>query len=331
MKRFVVVLLIMALAVTLMSGCFKRQETAGKLKLAMVLPGSINDAGWNAAAYQGLMRLKEAGKADVAYSEGVAQADIETTLRDYAARGYELIIGHGFQFGDPIVKVSKDFPKARFWCINGAVQGPNYASLRFANWETDYVLGVLAAHMTKTNKLGGVAAQQIPSMVRPMEAFKAGAKSVNPNIKVTVTYTGSMEDVAKAKEATLALIDAGCDIIHQAADKAGHGVIEACVSRNVYVFGNTLDQNHLAPNHVLSSSLRNVDKLLELAIQHSKADPFVGKVYVFGLKEDAVSYAPFHGLDAKVPANVKALMAQTRQDILDGKSNVPILDNPTPD
>ncbi|NPV70245.1 MAG: BMP family protein [Firmicutes bacterium] len=333
MRRFGLVLLALALVAGLLAGCGGGSKPAGgtKMKIALVLPGSINDAGWNAAAYKGLMKMKDNGTADVAFSEKVAQADIETALRDYAAKGYQLVFGHGFEFGDPVKKVAPDFPKTYFICINGGVNGANFASMRFANWETDYILGVLAAKMTKSNKLGAVGAHQISSIVRPIEAFKAGAKSVNPNIKVSATYIGSWEDVNKAKEAALALIDSGCDFIHVNADAAAHGAYEACKSRNVLCIGNTNDQNHLAPTVMITSSLRNVDRMFELAVDMVKNNKFEGKVFLYGLKDNAVGWASFHDLDSKVSKEVKDLMEKTKKDIIDGKIQVPVLDKPTPE
>ncbi|HHY39404.1 MAG TPA: BMP family ABC transporter substrate-binding protein [Clostridia bacterium] len=239
------------------------------------------------------------------------------------------MFGHGFEFGDPVKKVAPDFPDTKFFVINGAVEGPNFASLRFANWETDYIIGILAAKMTKTNVLGCVAAFEIPSLVRPMEAFKLGAKSINPDIKIKHAFVGSWEDVNKAKEAALALIDQGADILHINADAAAHGALEAAKSRGVMAIGNTSDQNPLYPDTVLTSSLRNVDRMFELAIGAVEQGTFEGKVYLYGLKDGAVGWAPFHGFDSKIPQEVKDLMEKTKQDIIDGKIQVPQIDKPT--
>lgn len=299
-----------------------------KFKVALVLPGSINDAGWNAAAYNALMSLKDKGY-EVSFMEKVAQADIESALRDFAARGYQVVFGHGFEFGDPVNKVAPDFPDTKFFVINGAVEGPNFASLRFANWETDYMIGILAANLTKSNVLGCVAAFEIPSLVRPMEAFKLGAKSVKPDIKIMHAFVGSWEDVNTAKEAALALIDQGADIVHVNADAAAHGAFEACKSRGVMAIGNTSDQNPLYPDTILTSSMRNVDRMFDLAIGMVEDDTFEGKVYLYGLKDDAVGWAPFHGFDSQVPQEVKDLMEATKQDIIDGKITVPQIDKAT--
>ena len=100
----------------LVSGITSVASNQGELKLALVLPGSINDGGWNAAAYNALQGLKSSGNvSEIAFAEKVAQADIETNIRDFAAKGYDIVFGHGFQFGDPISAVAPDFPDTYFF------------------------------------------------------------------------------------------------------------------------------------------------------------------------------------------------------------------------
>jgi len=325
-KRLVIFITLLLICF-LVSGITLVASAQGELKLALVLPGSINDAGWNAAAYNALQSLKSSGNvSEVAFAEKVAQADIETNIRDFAAKGYDVIFGHGFQFGDPIVAVAPDFPDTYFFIINGAVFGDNYSSLTFANWQTDYIIGILAGKLTKTNKLGAVAAFEIPSLVRPLSAFKAGAKSVNDKVEVYATFIGSWSDINKANEAALALADQGCDIIHVNCDAAAHGAYEGCKNAGVYAIGNTADQNSLAPDTIITSSLRNVSILFELALDIVQSDKFTGAVYQFGLKDGATDFSSFHGLDNMVPQEVKDLMNKAKQDIIEGKIIVPTID-----
>lgn len=340
--RFVIsILMVLFLCVTVI-GCASAEEEPAEepmeepteepaeepemIKVALVLPGTINDAGWNAAAYNGLMALEESGKAETGFAEQVPSAEIETALRDFAEKGYDIVIGHGFQFGDPVEAVASFYPDTYFFVVNGAVAGDNYASLRFANWETDYLIGMLAGSVTETNKLGAVGAFEQPSIVRPMGAFEAGAKAVNPDVEFYPTFIGSWSDTVKAKEAAIALANQGCDIIHVNCDAAAHGAYEGIKEQGVMAIGNTSDQNPLAPDTILTSSLRNVDVLLDLAITMVEEGTFEGQIYEFGLDKDAVGYAPFHGFDDIVPQDVKDLMETTRQEIIDGTLVVPIVD-----
>jgi basic membrane protein A and related proteins len=176
-------------------------------KAAVLLPGSINDQSWNAQGYSGVVALKEKGW-DVAYSENVQPADMAQALEDYARKGYTLIIGHTGRFLSPMQLVGPKFPKTTFIVGSGnAGAGKNVASIDFDNTQFGYLIGVMAARMSKTGKIGSVnGLEGLPNVVAQVGAYRKGAKSVNPDIQVKVIYVQDMEDAAAAKEAALSLI-----------------------------------------------------------------------------------------------------------------------------
>src|SRR4030042_2805518 len=163
------------------------EEEAG-IKVALVMPGSLADQGYNAAAYAGLMAVEKGWGAEVAYSEMVPLAEYEETFRDFAAEGYDVVIGHGFEFGDPIEIIAPEFPDTSFLVVNGLVSGPNYASLLHQNHQTAYVCGYIAARMSETGKLGALGGFAYPVIIQQLEAYKLGAQSVDPNMEVTTAY-----------------------------------------------------------------------------------------------------------------------------------------------
>ena len=154
-------------------------------KVAMLLPGSINDQSWNAAGYAGLVKLKEQGM-DIAYSENVQAADHIEAMKDYARKGYSPVIGHSGRFLSAAQRVGPEFEKTVFIVGSGSGgQGKNVISVDLANDQFGYLAGVLAGRMTKSNKVGAVAGLEgLPNMIASMGGFRLGVKSVKPDAEV---------------------------------------------------------------------------------------------------------------------------------------------------
>jgi basic membrane protein A len=299
-----------------------------KLRVAVVFPGSISDQGFNQAAYEGLLRIRDELGADIAFSENTPVANFVQVYRDFADQGYDVIIGHGTEFGDIALQVAPDYPKIKFIVdSNPDVHAANVAGITGKSWEAAYLCGVLAGLMSKTGKIGGIAGFDFPILVSQMEAYKLGAKSVNPNIQVTIVYIGSFEDVAKAKEAALAQISAGTDIIFHIADAAGVGIIQACQEKGIYAIGWGLDQNHLAPQTVITSMLFSGGDLLFDDVKKVIDGTWTGEQRLYGLATGVVGLADYYGL---VPADVAAKVEQAKQDIISGKVVVPYITEKTP-
>jgi basic membrane protein A len=330
MKRTNKLIAVIAAAVLVLTACGPAATpaptaapTAKPFKVAIVLPGVITDNGWNASAYAGLQLVKEQLGAEIAYSEAVPQTDYETAFRDYASQGYDLVIGHGFEFGDPVMKVAPDFPNTKFVVVNNVVTASNVASVEFNNEEAGFLAGVVAGLMTKTNKVGAVGGFDIASIVRGVNGFEQGVKSVNPNAEVFVTYTQSWDDIAKGKEAGLALIDRGADIVWEFADAAGLGVIEAAKEKGVYAIASVSDKSSVAPETILVSTLEEIPPLLLDVAKTVKDGTFEGQMYRFGVAKGPIRYA---GWNAVVPADVKAKAEQVLADIAAGKITIERID-----
>ncbi len=300
---------------------------AEDLRVAVVFPGSINDQGFNQVVYEGLLQIEEEMGAEIAYSEKTPVADFVQVFRDFAEDGYNVIVGHGFQFGDVALEVAPDYPEVKFIVTNNSiVQAENVAGIAAAAWQPAYLLGMLAAQMSETGKIGGIAGYDFPNIVSQMEAYKLGAKAVNPDIETTIVYIGTMEDVAKGKEAALAQASAGVDVIFHIADAAGIGVIDGAVESDIWVIGWGADQNHLAPENVLSSSLTNSGGLLIKDVELVADGTWTGGVRVYGIDTGIVDIADYHGL---VPEDVAAIVAEARQQIIDGTLEVPYIEEST--
>lgn len=305
-------------------------DTEKKLKIAFLTDGLFSDAGWGAFGYNAAQAIQGKYSYIVDLKENVPIPKIEETLRDYAKAGYDLIISHGFEWGKPAVKVGKDYPEAKFVIFTGLVNSTNVASIYPMQQEGTYVLGALAATMSKTGVIGFVGGERYPNLINIYEGYRQGAQDVNPTVKVLDTYLDDWDNATKGKKAAISQIDRGADFLLHVADTSGHGVIEAAKERGIHAFGAISDQNKLAPDTVLTSFVLDAEKAFDQVIELVKIGNFSGQIFKPGLESekgapgDGIVYiAPFHSLEHTVPQNVKLWLEQLKEDIINGKIKVP--------
>ena len=306
-------------------------SSSSHLKVAFVTDGKFSDGGWGATGYNATQVLKSKYGVQLTASDGISIPDIESTLRGYADSGYNLIIAQGFQWGDPVVKVAPDYPDVKFVVMTGTVKlQPNVASIFPMQQQGSFLLGALAAMMSKTRIIGFVGGQEYPNVINIEEGYKQGAKYINSNLKVLTSYVGEWNNPAKGKETALAEINSGADFLLHVADTSGHGVIEAAQEKGVYAFGAVADQNKLAPNTVLTSFVLDMDKAYDQAFKQVQKGNFQAEITKPGLEtqkggpQDGIIYlASFHSLDSKVPAQVKNRLGQITDSLIKGRIQVP--------
>jgi basic membrane protein A and related proteins len=306
------------------------QDDGTPLKVALLTDALFSDGGWGATAYNASQALKEKYGLDLTAAESVPIPDIEPTLRDAADEGNDLIIAHGFEWGDPALKVSVDYPDTKFVVFTGDKNNTNVASIFPMQQEGSFVLGALAAMLSKTGTIGFVGGQAYPNIINIFEGYKQGAKHINPDINVIGQYIDTFTDPARGKEAGVSLTNNGADFLFHVADLSGQGVIQAARDKGIYALGAVADQHNLAPDNVLTSFVLDIDKSFEQAINMVQNGNFSGQLYKPGLESgkgaagDGIVYvAPFHNLDSKVPADVKERLNQIIQDIITDKIAVP--------
>lgn len=300
-----------------------------KLRVALILSGPANDQGWNAIALEGLVDAEEEYGIETAYMENVELADSEGAFNDYASQGYDLIIGHGFQYGDPAKKVSASFPDQYFMATEANSESENMASYVMSGEQGAYLMGILAASMSTSDKLGAVGGFEQPSIVKEVEAFKLGAKSVKPDITIYEIYIGTYTDVNVGKEAALSMIDNGADVIYHVANQAGTGVIKAAEENGILVCGNSYDQNSIAPDTVICSTVYSMPKVILTAVENVREGTFEGGVYHLGIKEGAVDISSYNGFEDKIPEDVKEHVQTVKDEIVAGTFEVPVIETPT--
>lgn len=286
------------------------------LKAALLLSGPINDGGWNTDAYNGLGKLKEMGY-EIAYTENVVQADQQTLIRDYAKKGYNLIIGHGFEYGDALTAVATEFPDAKFLQIGGAsTNGKNLASGEFRLGQLSYILAGVAARVTKTNKIGFVGAQEIPTIQAEVDTIKEQVPKINSNATVTVAYTGSWTDINKGKEAAMAQINNGVDVIIGIGDACDAGAIQACQEKGVKFIGWSGDLNSAAPDIVLTSGVQSVSTIISGVGKDIVDGKFSADHKVYGVEEGIEYLGTF---SPTLDAAIKDQALKDQEDIKSGK------------
>ncbi|ARV62641.1 BMP family ABC transporter substrate-binding protein [Nostocales cyanobacterium HT-58-2] len=287
---------------------------SGGFKIAIALPGVISDQAWNQSGYEGVQLAKQKLGAETTHVEQVAQADQTEVLSDFARRGYNLVFAHGGQFDAAIQQVAPQFPNTFFVGVNGTVNGSNIAALRIDHLQASYLCGIIGASMTKSNKLAYIAGQEFEATQQELRGFELGAKSVNPKIQISSTFTGDWNDVAKAKEATQAIISSGADVIYQWLDNASPVVLKTASEKGVYAFGNTKDQLEIAPKSVLTSAVKRLDLAIAYLAELAKQNKIKGQIYAIGLeKPDILNLGDFGSM---VPEKVKQKALSTKQEIV---------------
>lgn len=288
-------------------------------KAAILLTGSIDDIGFSGPAYQGMKMFAEEYNTEFSYSEKVEPADFETTYRGYAEEGYDLIIGHGNQFNETALMIAEEYPDIKFAVTSGPDgNGKNLAAIGLSSEDVGFVVGALCGLMSENGKIASIAGSKIPPLVAVVTGTRVGANYVNPDSVVTNVYTGNI-DAAKVKEAALALIDSGCDILTQTADTGSIGGITACQDRGIFNVATSGDFAPQAPQTVLASVLVANDVTIYTMCKYAYEGNFEPIKYPFGIREGAVVMTSYGELEDKVPAEVKERMSQLFADIVDGK------------
>lgn len=297
--------------------------------MALILSGPANDQGWNAVAVAGLQATSEKFGLETTIMENVSIADSEAAYRQLAADGYDIIIGHGYQYGEPAAAVSHEFPGKYFLATESNSYSENAASYVMACEQGAYIMGLLAAGMSESGTIGVIGGFEQPSIIKELEAFKLAAKTINPDIKVLEIYINSFTDTNLGYEAAMTMINQGADVIYQVANQAGNGAIIAASEHGVYAEGNSYDQNSIAPDYVLSSTIYNMDQVMITAVSSIMDGTFQGGVYNLGMDRNVVEIAPYHALEDKIPQELKDTISQAISDITSGALEVPVISTPS--
>jgi basic membrane protein A len=322
LQRFSTVL-IASLAIT--SWACAPQNDSGKakhgktFKVALLTPGPVSDKSWNAGAYAGLMAIRDSLGAEVSHIQTKTPAEFDENFRQYGAKGFDLVFGHGFEFQDAALRVAPDFPKTVFVTTSGTSVAQNVAGADFAFEDASYLAGMIAGRVTKSNILGVIGGTELPPVKRSFEAFEKGARAVNPRIKILVSYIGNWDDVSAGKEQGLAQISRGADVIFQNADAAGLGVFQTVKeAKGIFAIGSNSNQNDIAPTQTLGSVVIDLPHAFLLIAREVQGGGFKGHVFSLGLHDDVVTLVLNPRLRTLIPVDALAAVDSTKRQMIAG-------------
>lgn len=353
-RRFGFAITLILAAGTLLSACGQAEEeqdttegtpeTVDEFKVGMVTDtGGVDDKSFNQSAWEGLQKFGE----DFDLTEGEGYRYLQSSKQDeyvpnlikFADAGYDLTYGIGFLLEDSVQTVAEDNPAANFALVDSLLLDEsfnpvfldNVANITFKEQQGSFLVGVVAAKHTETNKVGFVGGVDSPLIKKFENGFKAGVKSVNPDIEVVVQYAGDFNDAAKGTAIADTMYRQGVDIIYHAAGGTGNGVFTEAKNRkksgeDVWVIGVDRDQYEegLPENVTLTSMVKRVDvAVYEVSKRAMEGDFPGGEEVVFGLEEDGVGIAP---TTENVSEEALSLVEEYKQKILSGDLTIPSTD-----
>ena len=337
-------IILLCLLVFIFNGCTKTDayKDKGKIKVGIVFDiGGKNDRSFNAAAWEGVQRAENDLDIVLRDVEPGNPTSIEPSMRAFAEKDFDLILGIGFAQGPIMAKVAKDYPNIKFAIVDGVIfeedgktPKKNVASLVFREHEGSYLVGMIAAEKSKSGVLGFVGGMDIPLIHRFATGYEEGAKSVNPDINVITNFVGvtdhAWNNPGKGKELALAQIEKGADVIFTAAGNSGLGAFDAVEKygrdenglAKKYVIGVDSNQNGQKPGFVLTSMVKRVDNAVYDVVKEVINDNFKGGFHVFGLDKNGVAYAIDEYNKNLISEETIKRVEAAKQKIVDGEIKV---------
>jgi basic membrane protein A len=301
-----------ALALVLAVGTAEAQD---KLKACFVYVGPHNDGGWSEGHETARLKLQEAldDKVESSYVENVPEGpDAERAIQRLARTGCGIIFTTSFGFMDPTIAVAEKFPDVKFEHATGFKTADNVTTYNARFYEGRYIIGQIAAKMSKTGVAGYIVSFPIPEVVMGINAFMLGAQSVNPDFKVKIVWVNSWFDPAKEADAAKALFDQGADIIVQHTDSPAP--LQIAEERGLHGFGQAHDMIEFAPGAQYTAITDNWAPYYIARVEAVLDGTWESQASWWGLDEGMVKMAPYTNL----PDDVKAMAEETEAAIIAG-------------
>lgn len=270
---------------------------ATPVKVGLVLAmGGLGDKSFNDSAYAGLTKAEKDFTIVTKYVEPSQWVEEEAYIDEFVANGYDLIIATSFTALDAMEDIAKKNPKVKFAIVDIEAKGDNIASLVFKENEGSFLVGAVAAQMSKSGKVGFIGGMDIPLINNFKRGYEQGAKYINPDIDVRTIYVGGdapFNDPVRGKEGALSLATQGVDVLYHAAGNSGNGMLDAVKEKNIYGIGVDSNQDWMVQGKVLTSMMKYVDRAVYKIIKDTVEGNFKGGIYAFGIKEGGVGTTDF--------------------------------------
>jgi basic membrane lipoprotein Med (substrate-binding protein (PBP1-ABC) superfamily) len=298
------------------------------LRAALLTAGPVSDAGWYAGAYEGLLLLQDTLGAEISHQQTRTPAEFDEAFLSYGSAGYDLIFAHGFEYQDAAIRAGGRFPNTTIVVSGGGRYAENVVPLIFQLEEGSYLAGILAASMSRSGTIGMVGGVEIPPAVGTFRAFEAGARSVDPDVVVLETFIGNWDDVAAAKEAAVAQLSRGADVLIHNVDAASFGVFQAvreavAAGRVTWAIGMNRDQNDVAPDVILGSAVIRIPQAFLETARAWQAGTLGGGPRYAGAHDEVVDFVLNPELVDLVPADAVRAIDDARIRIRAGELDVP--------
>lgn len=338
MKKLYFVFVLVLVAAMLLPACKPSTPDCTKANVFCVGlvtdVGKIDDKSFNQSTWEGVQMAKKDGIADwVQYIETTDAKDYDKNIATFADAGYDVIVTVGFALGEATYAAAQKYPDIKFIGVDQFQEWPftedtaddvaNLAGLNFPEDQAGFLVGALAAMMSKSGKIGSVCGTDVvPPVWRFGEGYRAGAAYIDPNVEVTVVYHSDVgfdktfTDPEWGAATANSMIDKGVDVIFGAGGKTGNGAVIAAAQRGVYAIGVDTDQYYTLPeaaSRLLSSAMKLLTPGTYDLIKLAKEGNFPSGNYL-----GKAGYAPFHDLEKEVPADVKSKMEEINKGLLDG-------------
>jgi basic membrane protein A and related proteins len=315
MKRFLMT--VGAAALAFGAAASSAEAAMDKVKACWVYVGPIGDFGWSYQHHQGLEAVKAAmgDKVETAYIESVAEADSEKTFERFAREGCNIIFGTSFGFMEPMLKVAKKFPDVKFEHATGYKTADNLGTYNAKFHEGRYVIGQIAAKLSKSGKAGYIVSFPIPEVVSGINAFMLGAQSVNPDFKIEVIWANTWFDPAKEADAAKVLLGKGADIMVQHTDSTAP--LQEAEKVGAQGFGQASDMIKFAPKAQLTAIVDNWAPHYVKSVTAVMDGSWKSSQYWGGMNDGEVAMAAF----TNMPEDVAKMAAETTEAIKTGKLN----------
>lgn len=290
LNRFGIILLCLFLL-----GACGETKSQGKIKkVGLLVPETVNDQVWGTKGFNGLLKIQSKFDVDVFYKEGMnSAAVVERAVKEFDQKGVNLIFGHGSEFAEYFNDYSEKYPNIHFISFNGDAKNKNTTSLNFKAHAMGFFGGMVAAHMSKTQKVGVLAAYEWQPEI---EGFYQGAMAENNVTNISIEYVGNWDDEIKAVQLANDMMEKGVDVIYPAGDGFNVPVIERVKERGLYVIGYVSDQSDLGESTVLTSTIQQVDILYEkVADQYNNGELKSGNLS-FDFQDNVISLGKFSPL-----------------------------------
>lgn len=297
---------------------------ADSLKVTFITTaGGLGDRSFNDTTWAGVQRAGEELGVSVSLIEPATVADFGSSIVAAANGGANVIIGFSASWADAFDEYCEKYPDIYFCGLNANAAADNLMMAKTADHQGSFLVGALAAMMSKTGTIGTIGGMDGDNINRFMVGYAEGAAYVNPAVKVLKSYVGSFSDPAKGKEFAQQLMNEGADVIYQLAGGSGEGVFEAVKeNESLYAIGVDADQDYIVEGKILTSMMKNCDVVAYSFIERILNGDFAAGDVVFDLDNNGMGLSPMTYTKDLIGAdNLKAL-EEIRAKIISGEIEV---------